>query len=103
MVKEFHGRISLAPYECYPLQDLLRRTANRLPHKIAVKDGDRTSTFRELDEMSDRLAGRLSNLGVAKDDRVGLLAPNCLEFVISFYGIIKLGRTGELMMLRKRL
>ena len=84
-------RPSLAPYEAYPLQETLRRTAGRLPDKVAVIDGDREYTYRQLDRYSDRLSSALLGLGVSKGDRVGILAPNCAEFVIAFYGIVKAG------------
>ena len=84
-------RPSLAPYEAYPLPELLRRTAGRLPDKVAVIDGDREYTYRQLDRYSDRLGAALLGFGVSKGERVGILAPNCGEFVIAFYGIIKAG------------
>ena len=84
-------RPSLAPYESYPLQELLGRTAGRIPEKVAVIDGDRRFTYRELDSHSDSFAAALATLGVSKGDRVGILAPNCAEFVIAFYGIVKAG------------
>ncbi len=87
---EFH-RASLAPYELYPVQQLLQRTAKRLPHKVAVIDGRRRFTYQQLDIYSDRFAAALVKLGVIKGERVGILAPNCVEFVIAFYGIIKAG------------
>ena len=43
-------RPSLAPYEAYPLFDVLRRTASRIPDKTAVIDGNRSFTFAQLDE-----------------------------------------------------
>ena len=84
-------RASLAPYHEYPLHQLLQRTATRLPQKIAVVDGERRFTFQQLDEYSDRFAAGLASMGVAKGDRVGVLSPNCAEFVIAFYGVIKAG------------
>ena len=84
-------RASLAPYESYPLQQLLQRTARRLPNKVAVIDGQQCFTYQQLDRYSDRFATALVTLGVAKGDRVGILAPNCVEFVIAFYGIVKVG------------
>ncbi len=85
------ARRSLAPYESYPMQDILTRTAQRLPGKTAVIDGDRTFTYRELDDLSDKFAAALAASGISKGDRVGLLSPNCVEFVIAFYGIAKTG------------
>ena len=90
-------RASLAPYAEYPFQDVLRRTAGRLPQKVAVIDGDRRFTYRQLDEYSDRFAAALASLGVAKGDRVGILAPNCVEFVIALYGIVKVGAVATTM------
>ena len=84
-------RPSLAPYEEYPLFDVLRRTASRIPDKTAVIDGDRTFTFAQLDEQSDRFATAIAGLGVEKGDRVGLFAPNCAEFVTAYFGILKTG------------
>ena len=84
-------RPSLAPYESFPLQSLLSRTASRLPHKVAVIDGERSFTYRQLQEYSDRFAAALAAMGVSKGDYVGILAPNCAEFVIAFYGILKAG------------
>ena len=84
-------RPSLAPYEQYPLFDVLRRTASRIPDKTAVIDGNRSFTFAQLDELSDRFATALAGLGVEKGDRVGLFAPNCAEFVTAYFGILKTG------------
>ena len=84
-------RSSLAPYDKFPLQDLLRRAIDRGPGKVAVIDGDGTYSYSQLGEYSDRLASALVGLGVNPGDRVAILAPNCVEFVIAFYGIVKAG------------
>ena len=86
-------RNSLKPYEEFPLQDYLTNTANRLPDKIAIIDEDRKFTFKEISETSDRLASGLVELNVQKGDRIGLLSPNCAEFAIAFFGILKAGAT----------
>ena len=87
-------RASLAPYREYPVQRLLHQSASRHPHKVAIIDGNRTFTYRQLDEYSDRFAGSLIALGVNKGDFVGIFAPNCAEFAIAFYGISE-GRRGS--------
>ena len=84
-------RSSLAPYDAFPLQDLLKRSIDRGPGKVAVIDGDSTYSYSQLGEYSDRLASALAGLGVTPGDRVAILAPNCVEFVIAFYGIVKAG------------
>ena len=73
------------------MQELLHYSASRHPRKVAIIDGDRTFTYSQLDEYSDRFAGALVTLGVNKGDFVGILAPNCAEFAIAFYGIAKAG------------
>ena len=84
-------RPSLAPYERYALPQVLRRTASRLPDKVAVVDGERHFTFKQLEDYSDRFGAALAGIGVGKGDRVAVLAPNCAEFMIAFYGIVKAG------------
>ena len=86
-------RKSLAPYESYPLQSLLTRAADRHGQKTAVIDGDRSFSYRQMEEYSDRLASALAGLGIGKGDSVAILAPNCVEFVIAFFGILKAGAT----------
>ena len=84
-------RASVAPFGKYPLQEILKRTAARVPEKVAVIDGEKSYTYRQLDEYSDRFAAALARLGVVKGDRVGILTPNCIEFEIAFFGIIRAG------------
>ena len=84
-------RRSLAPYEEFPLQDLLTRAVVRYGRKTAAIDGDRTYSYAQLGEYSDRFASALAGLGVSPGDRVAILAPNCVEFVIAFFGIVKAG------------
>jgi len=44
-----------------------------------------------MDELTDRLAAGLADLGVKKGDRVGLFMPNTPQFVIAYFAILKLG------------
>jgi len=46
-------------------------------------------TWRELDELSDRLAALLARHGVGPGDRVALCLPNCPQYTIAFLGILK--------------
>ena len=74
------------------LADLVRRAAASAPGKIALVDGDRTVTWAALDQAVDQLAaGLLGQGGVAAGDRVGLLLPNSIEFVTSYFAILRAG------------
>src|SRR5207248_10104744 len=48
-------------------------------------------TFREIKRRSDRLAHALAALGLSKADRVGIMLPNCPQYVIAAFAILRLG------------
>ena len=87
-------RASQSPYPVRPIQDILSQAAGEFPGKVAIIDGDRRFTYRQLEEYSNRFAAALATLGVGKGDRVGIMAPNCTEFEIAFFGIVKAGAVG---------
>ena len=91
MAPSFSPRPSIAPYPEYPVQDLLRRSAERFPDNTAVIDGERTFTYQQLEDHGNPFAAALVSTGVRVGDRVAVFAPNCVEFVISFFGILKAG------------
>ena len=49
------------------------------------------TTYAELDAQSDRCAALLAAHGIGAGDRVAVLMPNCPQFHIVFFGILKLG------------
>lgn len=56
----------------------------RVPANVqhrAVVDGTRSLSYAELEARSNRLANAFLAMGLARGDRVGLLARNCLEYV----------------------
>jgi long-chain acyl-CoA synthetase len=78
-------------YREISLHDRLREIAREVPDKTALRMGDRSVTFRDVDAMSEQLAAALARRGVKKGDRVTLFMPNSVEFVIAFYGTLKAG------------
>jgi len=83
-------------YPQITLHQLLDETAQRFPDHTAIifpgalGDAYRLS-YRELNQQASRLANALIELGVKKGDRVTILMPNCPQFVISYYAILKVG------------
>ncbi len=79
------------------LPALLDRTVARAPGKVALRfflDPRMpvpTLTWAELRERSLRFATALFQLGVRKGDRVAIMLPNCPEFVVAFYGALRIG------------
>ena len=78
-------------YPEVPLPDLLRKTAQTYPHDTATVYFHREMTYKELDEDSDRFAVALDDLGVKKGDKVALFLPNIPQFMIAYYGTLKIG------------
>ncbi|HEX2888898.1 AMP-binding protein [Vineibacter terrae] len=74
-----------------PLTDYLREWARRQPDKAAVLFYGRAVSYAELDRLSDRFANLLLRLGARKGDRVAVFLPNCPQFHVCFFGILKAG------------
>ncbi len=70
----------------------LRRSAVAFGDRCAVVDPSGLAvTYRELDELSDCLAGFLVERGVQPGDRVGVIAPKSASVVATLFGIMKAG------------
>lgn len=74
-----------------PLFRILENTAKRYPEKVALDFIGKTIPYREVDELSDRIAGFLRSMGIKKGDRVIVDLPNTPHYIISYYGILKAG------------
>jgi fatty-acyl-CoA synthase len=71
----------------------LERTIERFGERDALVSchQDVRLTYAELGEAVDRLATGLLAMGIAKGDRVGMWAPNCVEWVLVQYATAKVG------------
>ncbi len=78
-------------YPEVPVSDLLRKSAQIYPHHTAIVYFHKEITYRELDDASDTFAVALNALGVEKGDKVALFLPNIPQFVIAYYGTLKIG------------
>lgn len=79
------------PFGEVPLTEYLRRWAKLEPKRAALIYYGSTLTYSELNERSDRFACVLRQKGLKQGDRVGVFLPNCPNFVIAFWGILKAG------------
>lgn len=80
-------------YPEIPLFGLLSRAAEQWPESTAFGFGKESLSYRQLDDLTGRLATGLNDLGVRAVDKVLLFLTNSLDFVISYYGIMKAGAT----------
>ena len=59
--------------------------------RTAVKVGDRSWTYAEIQALSNRVCHGLRDRGIDLEDRVLLLLPDGVEFAVSWFGILKAG------------
>jgi len=94
------GMVSELEFPKVPLHQFLKDTAKRIPNNTALITPaalpvlgrmGKEVTFGELDRASDAMAAALVDLGLKKGDRVAIVMPNSVAFVISFYAILKAG------------
>ncbi len=78
-------------YPAIPVYQLLKSSALQWPERNAIIFGGMELTYAELDQLSDRFAAALTGLGVAKGDRVAIHLPNCPQFAIAYFGLLKTG------------
>jgi amino acid adenylation domain-containing protein len=75
----------------YLLHHLLERAAKLHGGRTAVVDGERSITYEDLEDLSNRLGGLLVELGVEPGDRVGLYLEKSLEAMVAIYAVLKAG------------
>lgn len=85
---DWHTRLSGRP-----LYAILDDAAATWPHNTALEFFGKTYTYSRLKEMVDRIARGLKDMGVGKGTKVGLFMPNCPQFVMAYFAILKTGAT----------
>ncbi|MBX4171478.1 acyl-CoA synthetase [Rhodococcus pyridinivorans] len=70
---------------------VLHRSAARFPHRTALRFGDRTLTYRELDDAVTRAAARLRSFGLHQGDRVAAYGTNSDAYVIGYLAAARAG------------
>ena len=73
------------------LGKILHRNSQQYPDKAAIAFRDRIITFSELNEMANKLANGLLNMGLEKGDRVAVLMPKIPEVIVTFLAVAKAG------------
>jgi long-chain acyl-CoA synthetase len=67
------------------------RICEKYPDRPAVVYLGQGFTYSRLSELIERFANALNDLGVRKGDRVVIYISNCIQWVITFFGIQKIG------------
>jgi long-chain acyl-CoA synthetase len=78
-------------YQEICLPDILKRTASKFPHKMALLFEGYKMTYHDLNDMVDRFAAVLKSFGIQKGDSVAILLPNLIPCVAAYYAILRIG------------
>jgi long-chain acyl-CoA synthetase len=82
---------TLAPYPDRTILDYVSAAARDRAEAPAILFKGSRISFQSLERLSDAFAASLQELGVGRGDRVGLLLPNCPQFLIAELGVWKVG------------
>ena len=73
------------------ISDMFDEMVETIPDHTAVVFKDRKYTYKELDEISDRLGKYIVSQGIGTEDVVSILIPRCEYMAIAPMGVIKAG------------
>ena len=73
------------------LYQILQTAASQYRDRPATAFFGAQLTFGEIKEKADRLAAGLHSLGITKGDRVGIMLPNCPQYPITFFALMRIG------------
>jgi long-chain acyl-CoA synthetase len=82
---------NLEPFPGGSLFGLLERSAERFGDHTASAFFGAHLSYRDLRSGAERFSAMLANLGVGKGDRVALILPNCPQYLIAYYGTVRIG------------
>lgn len=74
-----------------PVNHFLEESTRNYPDKVALITTRGRYTYREIDEMSNKVAHSLLSEGLKRGDRVAVFMDNSMEAVVSLFGILKAG------------
>ncbi|MBW2109627.1 MAG: acyl--CoA ligase, partial [Deltaproteobacteria bacterium] len=75
----------------YLIHHFLETSAELYPDKVALIHKDVQATYAEINARANRMASWLSERGVHQGDRVALILKNGLEYVITYFAVLKAG------------
>lgn len=89
-------------YPNVPMHAFLQEAAAKHPGNVATIFGgvvhqlggalmDAKLSYKQLNEHANRLANALTAMGVKKGDRVAIYLPNCPQYIITYYAVLKIG------------
>ena len=71
--------------------EFLKNSADKHGSRTAIWFLKNKISYKKLDDITDRIATALVDLGVKRGDVVAIMIPNFPQFIMSYYGILKAG------------
>ena len=78
-------------YEKITLSQALTRSAEKFPNHTALNYMGKKITYRELNELVNRFARALIDMGVKPEDKIAVCLPNIPQVIISNLAILRIG------------
>jgi crotonobetaine/carnitine-CoA ligase len=75
----------------WTLGRLLEEKAHKNRGKVFLLFEGEKVTFDQINEMANRVANGLLNLGIKKGDKIAIMLPNCPDYLYLWFGIAKMG------------
>ncbi|MFE9422564.1 amino acid adenylation domain-containing protein [Kitasatospora sp. NPDC006697] len=91
LLEEFNDTPAHPAEPAANVPDQFAHWARSTPLAVAVQDGGRAVSYRELDAWSDRLAAELVDRGVRPEDRVALLCDRSAALIAAMLAVLKAG------------
>mgnify|MGYP002624948222 CR=1 FL=1 len=79
----------MAPFKLF--HECISHFAQTQPEQEALVACDATYTYKEMDELTNRIANGLRQRGVGKGDRIALLLHRTSRLILSLFGVLKAG------------
>jgi len=78
-------------YERSCMPEFLERSAERFADRTALIYSGQRVTYRQLEDMTNRFAGSLTDFGVCRGDAVAILMTNSIPCVVAYFAVFRIG------------
>jgi long-chain acyl-CoA synthetase len=89
-----HYPVTISPDMEFPIKtmpEILMETVDKIPDHVAIKFYGKEISYKELWSLSTMFTSALQQAGIKKGDRTAIMLPNCPQYIISYFGILKAG------------
>ena len=86
-----HAKGQPFEYQKLSLPQMLDRTVQQHKERTAIYYYDQKISYKELQDLTRQVSGALKASEVKKGDRIGIMLPNCPQYVASFFGVLRRG------------